>query len=165
MHDQHDLITFLAAKVCDSQDSVDDLGLTRLVDLVSLLEKPLLTHNGMLDLMFLYSNFFEPLPERVGDFCARLNALFPHIYDTRHMLNTRVMLKHEFLGKDAKGAAMSLKDAYEGSMAKSPNDEIHLHPLFDEYTLHQATASSRQQDKAHEAGFDALMTGVLWYKS
>jgi hypothetical protein len=34
-----------------------------------------------------------------------------------------------------------------------------MHPLFSEYSL-----DGGDTDKKHEAGFDAFMTGVLWFK-
>ena len=46
----------------------------------------------MLDLMFLYNNFYEDLPEQVGVFKAKLNKLIPHLYDNKHMINTRTDL-------------------------------------------------------------------------
>jgi target of EGR1 protein 1 len=72
------------------------------------MKKPLLTHNGTLDLMFLYHTFFEPLPDTLPAFCTRLNALFPDIYDTRHLLNTRMQLRAEFISE-----GLSLSDAYK----------------------------------------------------
>lgn len=44
----------------------------------------------MLDLMFLLDKFIEPLPDTVGEFKQKINALFPHIYDTKHLVNTRM---------------------------------------------------------------------------
>jgi poly(A)-specific ribonuclease len=60
------------------------------VDLLGFLQKPIITHNGMLDLMFLLDKFIEPLPDTVGEFKQKINALFPHIYDTKHLVNTRM---------------------------------------------------------------------------
>jgi hypothetical protein len=50
----------------------------------------------MLDLMFLYDKFFEPLPISLQEFKEKINALFPHIYDTKHLVNTRMQLKALF---------------------------------------------------------------------
>lgn len=92
-----DLLQFLASKVLDSRiDFNDALGLTRIVEFISLLKKPIITHNGMLDLMFLYNSFFEPLPPSLAEFRLKTNALFPHIYDTKHLINTRMQLKTFF---------------------------------------------------------------------
>jgi hypothetical protein len=47
----------------------------------------------MLDLMFMYDKFYEPLPETLNEFTEKVHSIFPHIYDTKHLLNTRMQLK------------------------------------------------------------------------
>jgi hypothetical protein len=51
--------------VVESQPTPTDdaLGFTRIVDLMADLKKPLITHNGIMDLMFLYDKFYRTLPE------------------------------------------------------------------------------------------------------
>ncbi len=85
------LLDLLANKVVESQPTAaeDSLGFTRVVDYIAKLKKPVISHNGILDLMFLYDKFYRPLPDTHGEFKAGINALFPHIYDTKHMINTR----------------------------------------------------------------------------
>lgn len=62
---ESDLISFLASKVTESHEKADPLGVSRIVDFVSMLQKPVITHNGMLDLMFLHDKFYEPLPQKI----------------------------------------------------------------------------------------------------
>ena len=63
------MINYLAAQVSEStMNSSDTLGFTRVVNLLTTLDKPIITHNGMLDFMFLYEKFFEPLPEDVLEY-------------------------------------------------------------------------------------------------
>ena len=91
-----DLISFLASKVAEQTEATDNLFITRIVDLISLLRKPVILHNGIMDLMFLYDKFFEPLPATLNQFTTRLNSLFPHVYDTKHLINTKLTLKPLF---------------------------------------------------------------------
>jgi hypothetical protein len=58
-------LDLLASKVVESQPTPTDdaLGFTRIVDLMADLKKPLITHNGIMDLMFLYDKFYRTLPE------------------------------------------------------------------------------------------------------
>ena len=60
-----ELLDILGSKVVESQPSPneDALGFTRIVDFMSKLQKPIISHNGIMDLMFLYDKFFRPLPE------------------------------------------------------------------------------------------------------
>ena len=88
------------------------MGVTRILDYVSLLKKPVVVHNGMLDLMFLYDKFFEPLPETVSEYTTRLHSLLPHIYDTKHLINTRMQLKADF----STDSAMGLSEIYARCM-------------------------------------------------
>ena len=88
---EYELLDLLASKVVESQPTPteDALGFTRVIDLMADLKKPLITHNGIMDLMFLYDKFYRTLPETQGEFKSAINALFPHIYDTKHMINAR----------------------------------------------------------------------------
>lgn len=63
-----------------------------ILDYISEAKLPIISHNGIFDLMHLYDKFYEPLPEKLEDFKKNMNALFPHIYDTKYMLSNSHLL-------------------------------------------------------------------------
>jgi len=61
--------------------------LSLLMKLMSENNSKLVFHNGSLDLMHLWQHFIEDLPFHVDDFKSKVNSMFPHIYDSKQLVN------------------------------------------------------------------------------
>ncbi|ORX50675.1 ribonuclease CAF1 [Piromyces finnis] len=59
---------------------------------------PVIVHNGLMDLMFLYQSFFAPLPDKLDTFIVDLAKMFPcGIYDTKYIADYVLRESSSFL--------------------------------------------------------------------
>jgi hypothetical protein len=140
-------------------------------------KKPVLGHNMFLDLAICYHQFFKPLPEDSDEFCRQLHAAIPLIMD-----NKTIASKHP----DLNGLAFettALGDLANILLERFPSSvempKISIPSDFKRYKLptHPSSSSSSSDNDStpkelesaeatdsayHEAGFDALQTGVVY---
>lgn len=127
----------------------EQLGFRRVFKMLVAAKKPLLGQNLLIDLLFVYQSFEGRLPYHLGDFVAKVHADFPVIYDTRQMYLSIPGLKEQF-ERDTFGGS-SLTEIHE-YLKQSVQIDLALAPGCERYA----------GTKAHEAGYDAFITGELY---
>ncbi|CAO3663714.1 unnamed protein product [Umbelopsis ramanniana] len=115
---------------------------------------PLIGHNCLLDICQIISQFCQRLPDDVQEWKSLVQKSFKRVIDTKHLSNHPKI--KEFLPSTALGP---LYENMSRDPFKSHGPKIILHKDFNRYSL-----DDNSDDIAHEAGFDALMTGVVYLR-
>lgn len=108
---------------------------------------PLVIHNGLMDLMFLLTHCHNAsLPETLEDTKRTVRGYFPMVYDTK-------VLATEFSDTVIRSGNSTLGDLFHVVCGDgSPSPRI---PLI-------SNQDGRSQGQAHEAAWDAYMTGCVF---
>ncbi|KAG8346916.1 putative ribonuclease [Trypanosoma vivax] len=119
-----------------------------------LCKKPVIGHNFWLDIMFMVQMHEAPIPETYGKYKEFVHQLFPFIYDTKTLsqqLDKRNLFKTSHLSCLYKEYCDLNRESADPILFVSP-------PGHDTYD----PKSPNFVSKAHEAGYDSYMTGVVF---
>ncbi|KAL2716039.1 pre-piRNA 3'-exonuclease trimmer-like isoform X1 [Vespula squamosa] len=128
------------------------VGFSKVFKLLVELKKPIVGHNILLDLMYMYKLFYKPLPKRYNEFKVETHRLFPIIYDTKYL---SYQLKNKI--SQASCPIYSLNTLYnffEGKVGKN----IILNSPTIEKNFHVTDVN------AHDAGWDSYCTAFIFVK-
>jgi poly(A)-specific ribonuclease len=119
-------------------------------------KKPVVGHNFMQDTMFMFHMHQEPLPKDYSAFKQQLQKHLPVIYDTKTIARK--------LSGDSAFQITHLGAVYDecrrraGLSQDKLTRKFHLPPGFYNYN----DEAIKAQNKAHEAAYDAYMTGIAF---
>lgn len=136
----------------------DTFGFKLVFDSMVASRKTCVGHNCFADLLFLMESLDAALPPSLWDWKKRVNDLFPSIYDTKYLSTRSILCSGELLQSNYLGGLFK-KYGLESDLVS-----VSL-PLgfqgYDASTL-EANRAPMSNNLEHEAGYDALMTGVVF---
>ena len=149
----------IAAKVKEMQQEMDDaIGFSKVIEALSESKLPVVGHNALLDFVYVFHQFYKPLPETLGEFKSQLLELFPTIYDTKH-----ITLRTPLGEKVTCTSLSSLFEYMRENVKPNPKTLIPSDKRFDTYReALKAEVDGNESSLCHEAGFDAFMTAVCF---
>ena len=157
-HDESVLAGWAIAPWCASQQrqltrrsqALDQAGgFVRIWKMLCDAKKPVVGHNCLFDLLFLFSHFQGTLPPTCDDFKAALSGLLPVIWDTKHLASQ----------SGGRHVDTALGPLYEACTAAGDGISVVFGDGFAQY---DNAVTGGAKGPAHEAAFDAYMTGVVW---
>ncbi|KAK7302274.1 hypothetical protein RJT34_13159 [Clitoria ternatea] len=138
------------------------VGFRHVIDLLTSEQKLIVGHNSFLDIAHVYSKFIGPLPGTLEEFVASVNKFFPHIVDTKILMNTNCMLQ-ERMKKSRKSLASAftllcpqIADGFTNT------DLCSLSNVNVDIEVDDLRSSNWKPGGKHEAGYDAFMTGCIF---
>ncbi|XP_023316905.1 poly(A)-specific ribonuclease PARN-like isoform X1 [Trichogramma pretiosum] len=129
----------------EKQDIQQAVGLSALLQKIADSGKLIVGHNMLLDLCHIINQFFGPLPESYTEFKSLVHGLFPKLIDTK------IISQSAQFNQSVPSILNQLFEALQCSPYSLPTTE----DIEDR-------SYSLKEDKSHEAGYDAYMTGLCF---
>ncbi|KAJ8923107.1 hypothetical protein NQ315_001660 [Exocentrus adspersus] len=121
------------------------VGFTKVLRMVVNSGKLVVGHNACLDILHSLDKFLNPLPADYEEFKELTHSLFPKILDTKYMSSLEPLVEHI--------SSNVLKNLLE-SVSKEPFE------IPDVVIEEEEVGYSLKDEKEHEAGYDAYITGL-----
>ena len=132
------------AKMGDGVDESNSAGSSMVVEGRKI---PLIIHNGLHDLLFLLTHCHNPtLPESFDDTKQIIRSYFPLVFDTK-------VIGMEYSDATIKGGSTTLGDLFD-TICKDDIPTFSVPPIVNQ--------DGKNPGQAHEAAWDAYMTGMTW---
>eukprot|EP00794_Sanderia_malayensis_P013964 gene13964-15421_t len=133
------------------------VGFSRVIQIISKAQKPIVGHNCLTDLLFICEKFHKPLPDLYTDFKSQLQDLFKEIYDTKHisMSLRRTEREAALFNETCLEDLHAMLSSKQGIFYSLGSPHIQHAPGYDIY---------ESSNHLHEAGYDAYLTGYVFLR-
>jgi len=135
---------------------IEELGFSKVVEeMIKAFRNnncPIVGHNEMYDIIYFYNQFVGPLPDTYELFIKEWNSRFPVVYDTKVL-----SFNADYFGKTILGKVFE-KCQQDKRLRDILKFEFDLKNNFTHYQ------GSEMLEHAHEAAYDAYMTGYVFAK-
>nr|AGC92706.2 poly(A)-specific ribonuclease PARN-like protein [Heliconius erato] len=122
------------------------VGFSKVARMISQSEKLVIGHNMLLDVLHTLSHFFQPLPEDYASFKEFAHCMFPRLLDTKYM-----------------SSLPPFKDKVASTVLPHLLQTLSEPPFaLPEIPSLPSRGYTCAQDKQHEAGYDAYVTGLCF---
>uniref|UniRef100_A0A182JQ87 Poly(A)-specific ribonuclease RNA-binding domain-containing protein n=1 Tax=Anopheles christyi TaxID=43041 RepID=A0A182JQ87_9DIPT len=131
----------------ENEDLETNVGLSLVLQELAKTRKLIIGHNMLLDLFYVLRQFFRPLPADYQEFKKLTKEYFPLLLDTKYLCtNAEIKVNVN---------SSVLAHVYE-AVSKEPFAIPTVHPELPDYQY------SVDNEKKHEAGYDAYLTGLCF---
>lgn len=123
------------------------LGFRRVWKILCALSVPIIFHNGLLDLLFLFHHLEAPLPESYSDFCAMIAKTWPSV----QVFDTKLLCECDFARNEMAFESSGLQSVFTAIIkCDKRQSDVWQHDKY------------KRQQCPHEAGYDAMCTGIVF---
>lgn len=130
----------------DDEQIFNELGVSIVFSAILAARKPIVLHNGLFDLGYLYSHFINTLPETLSEFQNNIRNLFPDIYDTKTLAKTI---------ENSPFKRLNLEGLYNSCSKFEGLKERVRYFVDDDF-------SNLLNSNLHDAGYDSFLTGLIF---
>ena len=127
------------------------MGFSLIVEMLIEAKKPIVGHNMIYDIIYLYNQFIDELPSTYNEFIAKWYELFPAIYDNKVLSFASEYFSRTDLGK-----------IYEKCLADDRLKNSGASIAFDLEGGFKNYEGTELLSHYHEAAYDAYMTGFAF---
>ncbi|XP_075973238.1 poly(A)-specific ribonuclease PARN-like [Anticarsia gemmatalis] len=141
---KNDIDQIAARKQREWDELEDAVGFSKVARMISQSEKLVVGHNMLLDVIHTLNHFFQPLPSDYASFKEFAHCMFPKLLDTKYM-----------------SSLPPFKDKLNSNVLPELLATL-IEPPFSMPKVGslEGRGYRRREDKCHEAGYDAYMTGL-----